>query len=288
MKFGTSYSYWGNVWSCDYRKVINKAADIGFDMLEYGVDHLYHMTEAEMDVLKAESQKCGIILVANSGPAKEYDMASKDKNIRTNGIAYFNEIMKRMKMIGSNKLIGAIYSNWPSDFTDTDKEGAWGRSIESLKILAKTAEELDIYISLEVLNRYESYILTDCAEAKEYCKRIGSSHIDILLDTFHMNIEEDNQAAAIKNAGSMLGHVHVGESNRKLPGMTNSIDWDAVGKALKEIHYDKGVVMEPFMNSGGEVGRDIKVWRDLSNGATQEQLTQYITDSLKFLKEKFE
>lgn len=287
MKFGTSYSYWGNVWKCNYYKVIGKVAKIGFDMLEVGADHLYHMNDSELDKLRETSCEKNIELVANSGPAKEYDLASADQSVRENGIAYFKKVLRQMKKVGSSKLIGAIYSSWPSDFADTNKKAAWDRSIDSLQKLSRTAEELDIHISLEVLNRYETFILTDCCEAKYYCTRVGSSNIDILLDTFHMNIEEDDPVAVICECKDMLGHFHVGEANRKLPGMGNNIDWDAIGGALKKIGYDKGVVMEPFMLPGGEVGRDIKVWKDYSEGASQEKLTQYITDSLVFLKQKF-
>ena len=136
-----------------------------------------------------------------------------------------------------------------------------------------------------MLNRNETYILTDCKEAIEYVDRVGSKSINILLDTYHMNIEEDNMYDAIRKAGPLLGHVHVGECNRKLPGMNNSINWPEIGKALRDIGYDKAVVMEPFLLSGGEVGRDIRVWRDLSNGADEADMDRYITDSLKYLKE---
>ena len=99
-----------------------------------------------------------------------------------------------------------------------------------------------------------------------------------------MNIEEDNMFDAIRKAGDLLGHVHVGECNRKLPGMNNSINWPEIGKALRDIGYQKAVVMEPFLLSGGQVGRDIRVWRDLSGGADEAQMTKYITDSLAYLK----
>lgn len=287
MKFGTSYSYWGNVWNCDYCEVIKKVAGIGFDMLEVGADHLYHMNDSKLNELRELSERNNVELVANSGPAREYDLASPRKDIRQNGIAYYEKVMKQMVKAGSKKLIGAIYSFWPSDFVYSDKEEAWELSIDSIQKLAKTAEMLDIQISLEVLNRYETYILTTCEEAKVYCERIGSANVNILLDTFHMNIEEDDVTAAVITCKDMLGHLHVGEANRKLPGMGKSIDWNAIGAALKEISYDKGVVMEPFMISGGEVGRDIKVWRDLSDGASKEQLTKYISDSLIFLKKRF-
>lgn len=286
MKFGTGYAYWGTEWKCDYIKMVNKVADIGFDILEIGADHLYHMSDKEIDALKTEGLKREIEFTTNSGPSKENDLSSADEMVRRHGVEYFRKILNNMSKLGSKSLVGAIYSHWPTDFssTVTDKSAAWERSIPCLKELGETAEELGIQCALEVLNRNETYILTDCEEAIEYIHRIGKKGINILLDTYHMNIEEDNMYDALRKAGSLLGHVHVGECNRKLPGMNNSINWLEIGKALRDINYQKAVVMEPFLLSGGEVGRDIRVWRDLSNCATRQQMTEYITDSLKYLK----
>lgn len=284
MKFGTGYAYWGTEWSCDYTAMTNKVADIGFDILEIGADHLYHMSETEIDELRTLGEKRGIEFTTNSGPSKENDFASTDQNVRSHGLEYYKKVLRNMKRLGSKSLVGAIYSFWPTDFVSTDKEGAWERSINCLKELSKTAEKLDIECALEVLNRNETYILTDCEEAIEYVGKVGSKNINILLDTYHMNIEEDNMYDAIRKAGNLLGHLHVGECNRKLPGMNHSIDWLEIGRALRDIHYEKAVVMEPFLLKGGEVGRDIRVWRDLSNHASPEQMDQYIKDSLVYLK----
>lgn len=286
MKFGTGYSYWGTEWKCDYIEMVNRVADIGFDVLEIGADHLYHMTDGEIDVLKREGEKRNIQFTTNSGPAKQYDLSSSDEAVRKNGVAYFKRILQNMSLLGSKSLVGAIYSYWPVDFSvsKNDKKAAWERSIPCLKEIGDAAAELGIECALEVLNRNETYILTDCAEAIEYVNRVNSKGVCILLDTYHMNIEEDNMYDALRKAGKLLGHVHVGECNRKLPGMNNSINWPEIGKALRDIGYQKAVVMEPFLLSGGEVGRDIRVWRDLSNHATPEQMTQYIKESLVYLK----
>lgn len=284
MKFGTGYAYWGTNWECDYIAMTNKVADIGFDILEIGVDHLYHMSDEEIAKLKKVGAERGIEFTTNSGPSKDNDFASSDPAVREHGLQYFKTALQNMKKLGSKTLVGAIYSFWPTDFVNTDKEAAWKRSIACLQELSKTAEELDIECALEVLNRNETYILTDCAEAIEYVGKVGSKNINILLDTYHMNIEEDNMYDAIRKAGNLLGHLHVGECNRKLPGMNDSINWPEIGKALRDINYKKAVVMEPFMLKGGQVGHDIRVWRDLSNNATPQQMDQYIRDSLVYLK----
>ncbi|MFZ4216041.1 TIM barrel protein, partial [Pantoea endophytica] len=109
----------------------------------------------------------------------------------------------------------------------------------------------------------------------------------VLLDTYHMNIEEDSLTDAIRQAGEWLGHFHVGENNRKLPGMNNTIDWPSVAGALHEIGYKKGVVMEPFILSGGSVGNSIRVWRDLSENATANEMDDHIRRSLDFLRHTF-
>lgn len=289
MKFGALYSYWGHEWKCDYIETAKKMKKCGCEVLEIGASHLLEMRDEQLRGLKATCDELGMEITSNIGPSKEYDLASEDPAVRANGVKFLADIMKAMKKIGSKSLVGAMYSYWPcTDFKFDEKAGAWDRSIEAMKEVAKVAEDLDVECCLEVLNRFETYILTDCDEAIEYCKRVGSKNVNILLDTFHMNIEEDNLPDAIRKAGELLGHFHVGEGNRKLPGMSKgAMPWAEIGEALREINYNKCVVAEPFLLVGGRVGADIKVWRDLSNGADEEQMDKYLAESIKFLKEKF-
>ena len=261
---------------------------MGFDVLEIGANHLFEMSDEQIGELKRIAKECALYYTVNSGPSKDCDLASRDPMVRANGVAFFKTLFRKMVKLGSADLVGAIYSFWPADFQDLDKDGAWERSICSLRELAADAEAFGIDISLEVLNRNETYILTDCAEAVEYIRRVGSPRVKILLDTYHMNIEEDDMCAAIHLAGKNLGHFHIGENNRKLPGMNRSLDWGAIGTALREIGYQKAVVMEPFLLSGGEVGRSIHVWRDLSNQASVAQMDKMLKDALRFVKEEFE
>ncbi|OAQ40224.1 hypothetical protein A5N82_10780 [Christensenella minuta] len=63
--------------------------------------------------------------------------------------------------------------------------------------------------------------------------------------------------------------------------------WAEMGAALREAGYDGAVVMEPFVKMGGTVGSDIKVWRDLSEGASVEQMDEDIREALRFVKKQF-
>lgn len=287
MKFGNGYAFWGfngNDWECDYLKMADLNADCGFDCFEIGAGSLHDFTDEDVDALKNKAEERELYLSVNDGPSRDRDFASPDPIIREHALKWYEELLDKMARLGSYDLIGALYSFWPSDFKYIDKVEAWKNSIEGLKKLSEKAERLGITMSLEVLNRNETYILTDCAEAKEYINKIGSPYVKILLDTYHMNIEEDNMYDAIRLCGNDLGHFHVGECNRKLPGENNSINWPEIGKALRDIHYDGCVVMEPFEKRGGQVGNDIRVWRDLSKGATTAQMTEKIKRSLNYLK----
>ena len=94
---------------------------------------------------------------------------------------------------------------------------------------------------------------------------LDSPNAKIHLDTFHMNIEENSIQEAILTAGDKLGHLHIGENNRMPPGYGH-LPWEDIGRALRKIDYPGYVVMEPFLKPGGEVGRDIRVYRDLGIG----------------------
>ena len=282
MKYGTLYSYWSHEWVCDYPAVAKKVRAAGCDILEVGAPHIAAMTDAQLAELKAAAADNGLILTTNIGPSKDQDLASPDPAIRKNGL----EFLRAMDKIGSKSLVGAMYSFWPCDFKYTDKEAAWDTSIAEMKKLAAVAEDLGIDLCQEVLNRFETYIMTNAAEGVEYCKRVDSPRCKVLLDTFHMNIEEDTFRDAILCAGKYLGHFHIGEANRKVPGKGH-IAWKEIGEALREIGFDGCVVMEPFVKEGGQVGADIKVWRDLSDNADEKKLDEDIKGALQFVKSVF-
>jgi D-psicose/D-tagatose/L-ribulose 3-epimerase len=287
MKFGTLFAYWTTEWQADYLYYAKKVKDLGFDILEVSAGQLLTMSDKELADLHTLAKELGITITSNIGPAKDKDVASADPSVREAGINYLTDIMKAMDKIDSRALVGVLYSYWPCDYSDLDKPAIWARGIESVRRLCQTADSLGIDYCMEVVNRFETNILNTSEEAVQYCKDVDHKRAKILLDTFHMNIEEDNIANAIRYAGSYLGHLHVGEGNRKVPGKGH-LPWAEIGRSLKDIGYDKGVVMEPFVRTGGKVGSDIKVWRDLTCGASEEQLDKDIKASLEFLKTVFE
>ena len=284
MKYGIYYAYWEQDWTADYRYYIEKASRLGFDILELAATPIAAYSDAELVGLRDFASDHGVTLTVGHGPSPSQNLASADAAVRAGAKAFFIDLLKRLEKLGVHLIGGGIYSCWPVDYSmPVDKAGDWARSVEGVRDVAKVAEDCGVDYCLEVLNRFEGYILNTAAEAVEFVRQVGSPRVKVMLDTFHMNIEEDSIGGAIRTAGSLLGHLHVGECNRKVPGK-GRIPWLEIRDALRDIGYDRAVVMEPFVRMGGRVGSDIKVWRDLSEGASESGLDADAAGALRFLK----
>ncbi len=284
MKIGTYFAYWEKEWDVDFFPYIEKVKKLGFDILEVAGGGLTGLPDEKVIALREEAKRQGIMLTACIGLPAMYDVSSEDEETRRRGIDYMKLLMDKMALADIHQIGGIIYAYWPVDYSKpVSKEIVRKISIESVREMADYAKPLDITLTLEVVNRFEHFLINDAREAVDFVKDIDRDNVKVMLDSFHMNIEEDSFRDAILTAGKHLGHFHVGEANRKVPGK-GRLPWAEMGKALRDIGYDGTVVMEPFVCPGGGVGSDIKVWRDLSDNATADQLDADIAESCAFLR----
>ena len=281
MKHGIYYAYWEHEWAADYLYYVDKVARLGFDFLEVGAKPLPDYTKDQIIALRNCAKNNGIELTAGYGPAFNHNMGSADPAIRANALEWYKRLFEVMAELDIHKIGGALYSYWPVDFSKVNKAEDWKLSVEGMQILAPIAKQYDIMLGMEVLNRFESHILNVAEEGVAFVKEVNEDNVKVMLDTFHMNIEEDSIGQAIRTAGDLLGHFHTGECNRKVPGKGRT-PWREIGEALKEIGYDGTIAMEPFVQMGGQVGADIKVWHDISKGASEEELDRDAKDALIF------
>jgi D-psicose/D-tagatose/L-ribulose 3-epimerase len=284
-KVGIYFAYWTRDWSADYVHYIEKVSKLGFDVLELAAGCLVEMPKFKRDDIKKAAEDKGIELTYCIGLPGNKDIASENVQIRCDGIDFVKKILDAIYQM-QGKIFGGInYSCWPGipSADVVDKRPYLERSINSMKTIIKTAEDYGITYCVEIVNRFEQFLLNTAAEGVDFANEVGSPNIKLLLDAFHMNIEEDSFREAINTAGDKLGHFHIGECNRKVPGR-GRIPWNEIMQGLNDINYKGRIVMEPFVKMGGEVGRDIKVWRDLSNGANENQLDLDAKWSLDFIR----
>jgi len=282
MKFGIYYAYWEKEWDADYKYYIEKMSRLGFDVLEIAAHQLHRYNDQQLGELKAHAANNGIVLTAGIGPTIEQNLSSNDPSIRANAKIFFSGLLKQLHKLDIQIVGGALHSYWPIDYTKpVDKEGDWERGVKGIQELSKEAGEYGIDLCIEILNRYENHVLNTAKEGVLFIKQVDRPNVKVMLDTFHMNIEEDSIGEAIRTAGKYLGHFHTGECNRKVPGK-GRIPWREIGEALRDINYNKCVVMEPFVKMGGIVGNDIKVWRDMSHHVDEQNLDVDARDALNF------
>ncbi len=285
MKHGIFYAYWEREWAADYGYYIDKVADLGFDILEIGAWALLDYSKEQVSELRKHAEARNITLTGGGGPTPENNIASDDPKVVAHALDTYARLFEKLGEVDAHTMCGGLYSYWPYDFGNlAPKEEEWKRSVEGMRKVADLAAPYKINLGMEVLNRFEAYLINTAEECVRYCKEVGKDNVKVHLDTFHMGIEEDSMGDAIRTAGSYLGHLHTGEANRRVPGQGNRVPWKEIADALHEIGYDGNVVMEPFVLMGGAVGRDISIWHDRSKGASEEQLDHDAAEALRFQK----
>lgn len=288
MQYGIYYAYWAKEWGADYRVYAHRAANLGFDVLEISCAGLKDMRPEEIAALRETAESRNIRLSGGYGPQASENIASADRAVAENGIAFWRDTFPVLHQLGITTVGGGLYGCWPADYSKVpDKAGDWERSVANMRVLADMAQEYGISLCMESLNRHEGYLINTAAECVDYVRQVDRPNVKVMLDTYHMNMEEDDFAEAIRTAGSLLGHVHVGENNRRVPGQGHMIPWKAIGQALHEVDYQGLVVMEPFVIHGGRVGQDIRIWRDLLTDTSDEKLDADAAGALEFLRKTF-
>ena len=285
-KLGIFVNFWEKTWNINYKYYIDKMVKLGYDILEFQAQPLLNMTDEECRAIKKYADERGIELSYSLGLNPKYDVASKDNEVRKGGVEYLSNIVRKIAVMEGELFSGVTYCGWgvPSHFVDEkEKQGLLERSVDSMQQVMKVAEKEGVTVCCEAVNRFESPLVNTAKEAIWYADAVNSKNIGIHLDTYHMNIEEDNIGDAIRLVGKRLRHFHTGENNRNIPGRGH-LNWDEIFQALKDIDYKKNIVSEPFLMMGDEVGYDIRVWRDILENPTEARLDEGALELLNFTK----
>ena len=278
---GISYAYWSPNWDSEPLPLVNRTKSCGFDILEINAQKVMRMSDKERDALRAAAKEARISYTFIGGVTPETDIASEDPDTRKRGIKFIEEQARAVKSLGGSLLSGVLYSSWSQRLpSGKDRRALTDHAVEAMQEAIKTAEDCEVIFGLEVVNRFEHYMINTAEEGVAFAERINSPSCKLLLDTFHMNIEEDSLREAIVKAGNWLAHFHVGETNRRPPGR-GRIPWRDVFNALEEIKYQGPVVMEPFITPDGDALREMPVYRNLLRDGT---LDEEASRSLRFVR----
>ena len=234
----------------DYKKDLEKIAELGYA----GVEPLIGNPEAanwkgfhgmlKQCNLELSGLRTGLVYIKEG-----LSFSTPDENVRRKAIERLIDIIKFASAFGKpNILIGLMQGR----IKETDELiEVKNRIVDCLGNCASAAEKHEIILALEPVNRYELNYNNTVDEIIQMICKIGSKQVKILLDTFHMNIEEKSIGESIVKAKDHIGHVHFADSNRLAPGKGH-LDFQEIMKALKEICYNGYITIECELNSGIE------------------------------------
>ncbi len=286
MKYGIYYAYWEKEWAADYVPYVEKVAKLDFDILEVGAAPLPDQSPEEIARLKKAADEYGIEITVGYGPTAAHNIGNPE--VRDSAMEWYKRLFAVMEKLDSHMIGGALYSYWPVDYSGViDKDTDWKNAVEGVRMMADAAAEYGVTLNMECLNRFENYILNTAAEGVQFCKEVDKANVGLLMDTFHMNIEETSMGDAIRTAGKYMNQLHTGECNRMVPGQ-GRMPWREIADAVRDIGFDGNIVMEPFVNMGGQVGQDIKIWRPICGDISAARLDQDAKDAVNFERYMFE
>ncbi len=281
MRYGASTFIWVSPFSNMTLGVIDKVKALGFDLIEICVED-----PETIDVAAIRSQVAragvGVTLCGAFGPGR--DLSSEDEAIRHAGLAYLRRCIDYANELGSPFVSGPMYAAVGNTrlLDEKARRDQWMRAVGSLRLAAAYAAERSVKLAIEPLNRFETDLVNTVDQGLRLIEDIGADNVGLLLDTFHMNIEEKDIPAAIGRAAGRIVEFHASANDRGTPG-EDHLPWPKIAEALEAARYEGPVVIEAFTPEIREIAKAVSIWRPLA--ASQDALAR---DGLKNLRAAFE
>ncbi|MCY4007896.1 MAG: sugar phosphate isomerase/epimerase [Rhodobacteraceae bacterium] len=242
-----------------------KAADLGFDFVELLVPEPEDRLKIE-DV-KSAADAAGIFIVLAARTNLQRSIASADAKSRQGGFDYIMHCVDLAAELGVRIVGGPLYGEplvfagrQPMPRNDHEIAEFRERTISAFSQLASYARSANVVLAVEPLNRFETDIISTTNQAVEIVDAVDNPAFKLMLDTFHMNMEDPSIDGAIKKAGGRIAHFQANENHRGYPG-TGHIDWRTVMLTLAKVGYQGPISLEPFRRNDDRVALPIAQWR---------------------------
>ncbi|OQM75433.1 sugar phosphate isomerase/epimerase family protein [Manganibacter manganicus] len=243
-------------------QAMEKSSACGYRLIELAY---LRPEKFNLDRLAKKAKSLDLDIAVTMGLSPDADVSSEDASVVKKGEETLANAVKAVRDIGGSKLGGILYSAHTKYSTMPTDRGR-KNSIAAIARTADIAKAAGVDLVLEIVNRFESNLLNTTAQGLDFIEATGSDHVRLHLDTFHMNIEEANPAAALRLAGDKVGYFHIGESNRGYLG-DGVIDFDLMFDALLDIDYQRDITFESFSTKVVDQALSLAcaIWRDTWN-----------------------
>lgn len=280
IEFGVSTWLWTSPFDNTTISLFPKIRAMGYDVVEIPVEDPRlidgKLVRAALKENGLKAVVCGVF-----GPTK--DLTSDDVALHRNCFDYVRQCFELCNIWDSSFLAGPMYSTVGKArmVSQEQRKIEWDRAVTNIGKVSKMAEEQDLFIALEPLNRFESDLINTAEDVMRLITDVNHGSAKVLLDGFHMAIEEPNIEKAILAVGDKLIHVQVSENYRGTPG-TGQTPWNDFKSGLEKIGYKGVISIESFTPEIKELAGAVCIWKNLA--PSQDA---FASDGLAFLKSIF-
>ncbi|MEO6964957.1 MAG: sugar phosphate isomerase/epimerase family protein [Acidobacteriaceae bacterium] len=260
MKYGVNLMVWTTHIGPRHDALFSCIQEWGFDGVEF---FLSPDEPTDISSVKRTLDRLGLERTMCSVLPREANLVSPDASVRARGVHFLTRCVERTAEFGANLICGPLYAGLGVMTGSRRTEQEWEWAVQGLRAAASRGKDLGVTLCVEPVNRFETYFLNTLQDASQFVRDVGASNICIHFDTFHSNIEEQNVAKALRAVAKDLGHVHISENDRGIPG-SGHVDWRGVLSVLKEVGYDGWLTIESFAEPEPELAAAASIWRDLA------------------------
>lgn len=266
MKIGISAFAWTTRFTDTHLKLLPEIRSMGFSAMEVPMFNPEALsTQRIRDAFEKNDLECTVCAIL----PKPFNPISPNQRVRDESISHLVRCVQASAAMGSKILGGPLFApiGYLPKHRPTEREWSW--AVEAFRRLESVLDSTDMTLSIEPVNRSETFFLRTAQEAKQLCERIGNPRIGVTIDTFHANIEEKDISAAMRFLGTHLRHVHASENDRGPLGRGH-IPFGEIIQSLQQIGYEGYLIIEGFGHDPREKHSPGYLWANVD--VTPEQL----------------
>ena len=277
IQFGVSTWLWTSPFTTETVELFPKIKRMGYDAVEIPVEY---PDKIDGRKVKEALDANGLLPVVCGAFGPTRDLTHEDSAVHETCFNYITSCFDLCNAWDATFLAGPMYSavGKARMLSTEQRKIEWDRAVTNLHKVCKLAAERKLQIALEPLNRFESDLINTADDVLRLIKDINHPAAKVLLDGFHMAIEERDIEKAIVSVGDKLIHVQVSENYRGTPG-TGQTPWESLKAGLTKINYEGAVSIESCTPEIKELAGAVCIWKNLA--PSQDE---FATDGLSFLK----
>lgn len=281
MKIGASTWLWVSpLTTFTAEKLLPRIAALGFDAVELPLEDPSIIDAGAIRKIAGDLDLT-VFVCGAFGPGR--DLTSANTAVRRSTLDYIRTCLDFAAEVGAPMLCGPLYAEVGKrrQLPESARQAEWNLAVEGIRQSCEEADGRNLRIAIEPINRFETDLVHTAADAVRMARDVDHPAAGVMLDSFHMTIEEDDLEQAVLTAGDLLIHMQVSENQRGIPG-TGLTDWPALARALRAIGYRGVVSIESFTPENRDLAGAVCIWK--RRAPDQDAFAR---EGLQFLKQHF-